>query len=187
MERRMKDERERTTDARQRRTTTYLCCMPGCMSQVKRPKNHLRQTHKIKDASKVDYHAKKFTPIVDDVDDDDEEDEDTSDCSEASQVEYIPFFTKISSNSHDPDWAPKDTTCAEEDQDKSGDEGEFSEDDSESDMEGEEIDEDTPFVMVSPEEDVIIKEFQQYLMSVDCGFKSERDARKNALVISGKN
>ena len=81
-------------------------------------------------------------------------------------VEYVPFFKPFPSGFQDPDWLPSEEHENNDENQLSYSAGEQEEDG------GDE------FVM-------IMKEFIEYLTSIECGRKSLRDAKKHSSVVAG--
>ena len=63
LERSLKPDNERKTKPR-RRIDVFECPMQGCLSEVKRPRQHLRQTHKITDKDRIDRKMKKSKRLL---------------------------------------------------------------------------------------------------------------------------
>jgi len=92
-QRELKPQDERKSKPRPKRTIVYQCPMKSCRSEVKRPKNHLRQIHKIKDPHRLQRKYKKFRPVMP-LPDENKENESFSSSQYSSEEDVVVLFFK---------------------------------------------------------------------------------------------
>ena len=176
----------RKTVKRKRRTDKFVCPMKYCFKELTRINNHLRQTHGKKDKEEVDRLAAKAIPVKplpeialsSSSEDEEEEQQHTDDAS------YTPFFETFNSEDDDDDYIEvgNRNRNTKDDLEQDDDSEHENEEENES-ADEEEEDEDDRFVMSSKEEDNVMADFIDFLVSVDGGYKALRCAKRHSKVV----